>query len=355
MSGSDGGIRDERSRAVLRAAVETYISSASPVASGTLRKHSLTMSSAAIRAVMATLETGGYLAKPHTSAGRIPTTRGYRTYVDELMPEHVVDETRRARVSQMVDPGSGRRRLMRACSRALADATGLTGFAVCAPRSKERHRHVEFVRLGRSEVVAIFATWGGTVYHQRVSLETDVSQSELDRFQNFLNGRFAGLSFDEMRAMVQDELSEAQTRYSTLAARAFALSDRALPAEAEAQLDVVVDGHHHLLAFPEFATAEHAGPVLEELERRRTWVALLDAVLSEAITETITVLIGAENNVSGLQECAVVAVAVPWDDSAQGTVGLVGPTRLAYGAVISLLDYVRHHVMTTWPRRRYSA
>lgn len=341
-------IRDERVRSVLRAAVETYIDSASPVASRTLNRTILPISSAAIRAVMAGLESSGHLVKPHTSGGRIPTVLGYRAYVDQLLALADVPEDRRARVQAVLEHDTETRRLMRACVLALVDSSELTGFAVSAPTQRARHRHVELVRLRPKEALAIFCTLTGTVHHHHIVSDVDTAQSELDRIQNFLNARFEGLTFDGMRQLVDDEAEQTTRCYSTLAARAFALVGRALREGEEDELDVVVAGHHHLLACPEFADGALAGPVLESLERRETWRELLDKTLSES---GVTVLIGEESENDGLQDCTVVAAAVPWERGVEGAVGLVGPTRLAYGAAISLIAYVRRYILAAWARR----
>ncbi|MFT7623022.1 MAG: heat-inducible transcriptional repressor [Myxococcota bacterium] len=345
-------IGDERSRAVLRAAVETYIHSSAPVASKALNRTGLPLSSAAIRAVMAGLEESGLLVKPHTSAGRVPTQRGYRAYVDRLMAVADVSDERRDRVQRILSYESETHRLMTSCVNAVVQATGLPGFAVSAPQQQERHRHVELVRLRPGEVLAIFASRSGRVVHRHVRLKLDISQGELDRFQNFLNARFDGMTFEQMRALVDRELKDAEERYRALSTRAFELTSAALPDDTDGPIDFVVSGHHHLLSQPEFADAAIAGPVLEELERRKTWKHMLDVALSE---QGIVVMIGSENDVEGLRDCAVVATALPWGHGVDGTLGIIGPTRLAYGAAISLIDYVRQNVLSHWMRRRYPA
>lgn len=341
---------DDRSRAVLRAAVEKHICTGEPVASRSLERGNLQMSSALIRAVMSRLEADGFLFQPHVSAGRIPTQSGYRVYVDQLMAPGCLASGGDQALRELTSAEKALKGIMRECVLALARVTGLASFAVSAVSGQYRHRHVELVRLRRAEVLGIFATTCGTVYHRVVSVERDIPQHELDRFANYLNERFAGLTLSQIRTMIREELEQVEQSYQTLRARAFALSQRTLPDEpAHNDVEVVVGGQHHLLAMPEFADPSTAGPVFEDLERRATWVALLDAAMGES---GVTVMIGAENPAIGLHDCSVVATSVPWDEGLDGTVGLVGPTRLAYGTAIATLELARQSVMAA-RRRRY--
>ena len=332
---------DDRSGSVLRAAVEHYIVSGEPVGSRALNKSALPFSSAMIRAIMARLEASGHLSHPHTSAGRVPTDQGYRAYVDALMAPNPLSEEQRRHLADLVGSATTERRQRTNASAAIAAATGLTGFALSAPGVDEVHRHMEFVRLRRGEVLGIVATREGAVYHRVVSVEEDISQSELERFQNYLNERFEGMTLREIRATIAEELERAKASYTSLCSRAMTLSSQALPPEAEREVDVVVGGHHNLLQLPEFSVGTRAAPVLEELERRQTWLSLLDATLRDV---AVRLFIGQENAVDGFRSCTVVAAPVRWMDGAGGTIGLVGPTRLPYRAVIALIEGLRRQL-----------
>lgn len=299
---------------------------------------------------MARLESDGYLVKPHTSAGRVPTTRGYRVYVDRLMSPARVPTEGAGRLHDAVSDEPSLSVVMRTIVSTLAEVSGLTAFALAAPQeTDERHRHVEFVRLKRGEVLAIFATWSGRVHHKHLAIELDVSQAELNRFHNYLNARFAGLTLGEIRELVQDELRTVERRYSTLASRALSLSQQAMPESDERVIEVVVTGQHHLMSWPELAIADVAGGVLEELERRQTWVQLLDAI--DLAESSVTVIIGAENDVQGLQPCAVVAAQMPWENGVVGSIGMVGPMRLSYASAIAMLTIARDRVLSHRLRR----
>ena len=342
-------IASPRSQSVLRAAVEEYITSAEPVASRTLNRQWLRISSASIRAVMAELTRDGLLFQPHTSAGRIPTDLGYRVYVDDLMPPGVPVMTGAG--LQLSDDVSLRRRL-RLWSETLAGLTGLTAFALAIPRDDARHRHIELIRLRASEVLVIFATWDGGVRHRVVQTSADVPQADLDRFTNFLDERLAGKTTAEVRSQIRAELDECREQYTTLRRRAFELAQAGIPTD-EREVVAVVGGQHHLLEQPEFSSADVLRPILAQLEQGDTWEQLLTATLRA--TEGVTVLIGEENHPKGLQACAVVAVEAPWDDGIHGTVGLVGPTRIRYATVVATLKLVRQRVTEAMARRRACA
>jgi len=335
-------VTDSRDRAVLRASVEEYIESGEPVASRTLNRKALPLSAALIRSIMARLETRGLLFQPHVSAGRVPTHQGYRVYVDQLMTQSPLEQHLKRRIDSFfaahgVESGG----VLDSAASAIADVSGMMGFAVRAPLGDAIHRHIEFVRLESRRVLAIVATRSGVVYHRCVNLESDVSAAELIRFQNYLNARFEGLSLCEIRQIVAQELAEITSQYVTLQMRALALSEQVLPPLLDEKPQVTIGGQHHLLRFAEFSSNEKAHRLFQELECRETWIQVLDATLSE---RDVKITIGAENLIDGFSTCSVVAGSICRSDGLKGTIGLVGPTRLKYRTALAVLNWVRRHV-----------
>jgi heat-inducible transcriptional repressor len=338
---------DLRSRDVFRAAVETYIASAEPVASKTLVRP-LNLSSALIRGIMNGLETRGLLQQPHTSAGRIPTVAGYRHYVDELIvPANVSARLAPLRLSVERE---NTRTLMRACLAAMVGATGLTAFAVSATHDDDVHHYLELVRVGPKQVLATFVGRSGTVRQRLVKLEADLGEGDLVRFRNVLNERFNGTSLRRIHETLDDEIARARAMCAELELAALALSRLVLPDPAEPSLDVAVAGQHFLLGLPEFQVGLHAARVFEELERQETWLRLLQAVAS---SPGISVLIGHENPVDGLKDCAVVLTQVGWGDDQDGTVGIVGPMRMAYATVMATVEVMRASVAIASDSHRF--
>ena len=348
---------DERSQAVLRAAVEAYINSAEPVASRTIGRNALPMSSATIRSLMSRLETRGLLFQPHTSAGRVPTSSGYRYYVDELMRPVNLTSAQQGKAHISVH-GTSLRPLMRASADALASAMGLIGFAVAVSTDGDLHRHLELVRLRESQFLAIHATWSGAVFHKVVRPDRDISQHTLDRAQNYLNARFGGLTREATRALVDKERQEGTIVPGSLHDRAFQIACLALPEQFQQDIDLAVGGKHHLLSLPEFSSGAMAGPVLEALEPTDTWRTMLKAfranyddpdVPSLENTPETAVLIGPEVPIPELSTCTFVAGRISWGEGVDGTVGLIGPMRLAYATAIAVVGFLRNAV-----RRRTS-
>ena len=337
MATDSHAFRDERARAVLRAAVEWYIDSAAPVASRTLTRGGLSWSPATIRSVMNRLEEEGLLEQPHTSAGRIPTTLGYRAYVDDLMASmavRVAEDAVLRRVGAVEGFEPGPRRILDA----LVTGSGLPGFVLSAKAAPEVHRHMELVRLRRREVLVILATRAGRVHHRVLRLDVDVSQAELERFQNYLNGRFEGMSLSAVRRDVREELAHPDKQYASLRTRALQLTRQALEDEEPTDVEFVVAGQHRLLDAPEFTEGAAARPVLEAFEHRDTWRTLLDAMIED---DGVRIFIGREIPVGGLELCSMACALIRGSDARLDAIGIVGPTRLPYATVIALVDRLR--------------
>lgn len=364
---------DGRPRDVLHAAVERYIASAEPVASSTLSRP-LRLSSALIRSIMMGLEERGFLQQPHTSAGRIPTDLGYRFYVDELHTGVAAAEP--PNLLLVSAAREGLRTLMQAALAALTAQTQLTAFAIAATRDEELHHHIEFVRLDAERLLAVHLSSTGVVRRRVFTPPVPATDAQLEQFRNLLNERYRGLSLKQIRERLAAELaagsdadngSEDSDEQATTK-RALGFGDQSFPGGSEPALDVAVAGQHHLLGQPEFRLGTSAARVLEELERRETWLRLLDAMTSDAastgLIETsstfsasgvyasplhhggghVSVFIGRESGVDGLSDCAIVMAPIEWDADHSGSVGLVGPMRMAYAAMMATVDLLRNHL-----------
>ncbi len=240
---------------------------------------------------------------------------------------------------------------MQACILALSTATGLLAFAVSAAREDELHHHLELVRAGPRTVIAIFIGSSGSVRRGVAELDFEPSESSLEQLRNVLNEKFRGRSLASIRDTLQaDRAREASpaplTGDAELEATARSLSEALLPPLAE--LDVAVMGHHHLLAKPEFREGAMAARVLEDLDQRDTWLGLVDAVRQAPelrLDPDVRILIGHENPRDALAGCAVVVTQLPWTRQRRGSLGVIGPTRIAYRAVIGALAAVRAGVV----------
>jgi heat-inducible transcriptional repressor len=328
----------ERQQAVLRALVSAYVGTASPVGSGTLATLlSVPLSSASVRNTLSELTTMGLIAKPHASAGRVPTEDGLRLFVDRLLdPGEVAQYERRSLARSFDDvPADDAVQL---ASRVLSDHTHQLGFVVAPRLERLTLRQVSFVRLSTERVLAILVDAGGHA-HQRV-LESPLSgrafdQQELDRLSATLAERVAGCTLREAHDRLQVEVRSLRNRAGQLVETALLLGLRAAEAamEAPSESDLVIATRLALLDQPEFSDPDRVRELFTALERGERLVDLLEELLDG---EGVSVAFGEALDVHGLTGCAV--VAAPYADSA-GVLGVIGPARMDYGRIIPLVGY----------------
>jgi heat-inducible transcriptional repressor len=334
-----GGELDRREREVLRALVHDYIVSGEPVASQPLlARHDLDCSSATIRSVMADLEALGFLEKPHASSGRIPTTAGYRLYVDALLkvrPPSPQDRDRIERLAQEVsDVGS----LLEGTADLLHSLSHHAG-VVTTPRPKaDPVRHIEFVRLRESRVLAVFVSAARIVTNKLVQLEFAMEPAELERAANYLNeklqraGDEAGLA--ELRERILSDMRADQSALSDLLIKALALAEQSFAAEPTAER-VLHHGEESFLDAPEFADVQKARALLKAFAEKDRILRVLDRVLT---SDEVQIFIGAESEFAAVPDVSVVAAPYGQGDRVLGTLAVIGPTRMNYARVIPLVD-----------------
>ena len=323
-----------RAKKILHAVVSEYLATGEAVGSQTVtRRYGLEVSAATVRNVMGDLEEVGLLRHAHTSGGRIPTDRGLRYYVDTLLRVRSLstgekDEIRERFTSGTPDVSD----LMQRTSRVLRELSHLT-VVVQAPRpDSDTIDHVEFVRLRDEQLLAVIATSSGQIQNKLVPVDAPISPADLDRINNYLNTLVAGLTLDQVRARLADEIESDRAAHDQLMARALLLASAAVPAEAPST--VFVDGQSNLLSGS--TDLERAKVLLRTLEEKDLLVRLLDRTLS---APGICVFIGAEANLADLTDFSVVAAPYGGEGRALGTIGVIGPSRMNYSRVIPLVDF----------------
>jgi heat-inducible transcriptional repressor len=323
---------DTRAQILLKTLVERYIAEGDPVGSRTLSRYSgLELSPATIRNVMADLEEAGFIASPHTSAGRVPTQRGYRLFVDTLLTIRPLDQGAIAQLEGNLHPDHPQRLISQA-SQVLSELTHFAGVVV-SPRRSPAFRHIEFLRLSDSRVLLIIITPEGDVQNRILFTDRSYSPSELVAASNFLNQTFAGLTLDEIRRRVREELRELRADMLTLMTAALEAGSQALEESAETY---VVSGERHLLDSADLASNMARLRELFELFEKRT--ALLQLLDQSSRAQGVQIFIGAEAGLAPLDECSVVTAPYEVDGKVVGTVGVIGPTRMAYERVIPIVD-----------------
>ncbi|MGQ0545235.1 MAG: heat-inducible transcriptional repressor HrcA [Betaproteobacteria bacterium] len=324
---------DKRAQILLKTLIERYIAEGQPVGSRTLSRHSgLDLSPATIRNVMADLEEHGFIASPHTSAGRVPTPLGYRLFVDTLL---VIKPLRSEAVQRMegeLHPDSPLR-VIQAASQLLSQLTQFAGVVMSPRRRAVTFRQVEFLRLSEKRILLIVVTADGDVQNRILFTERDFSASELVEAANYINQNYAGRSFEDVRKHLQSELRELRRDMIQLMTSAVEAGNRAL---AEGGEQYVISGEHNLLSVQELSQdMKRLRQLFELFEKKTSLVQILDLSLRG---QGVQIFIGGESGFSAPDEVSVVTSPYKVDGEVVGTVGVIGPTRMAYERVIPIVD-----------------
>jgi heat-inducible transcriptional repressor len=341
-----------RAKKVLHAVVSEYLSTGDPVGSETVtRRYGVDVSAATVRTVMSDLEELGLLRHTHTSAGRIPTDRGLRYYVDTLLRVRSLSQFEKDGIRERVAPGGpDLQQVMQRTTRVLRELSHLA-VVVQAPRPEsDSITHIEFVRLRDNNLLAVIATASGQIQNKLVASEAPLSPSDLERVNNYLNGLVAGLTLTDVRARVAKEVEDERVAHldAQLRARALELVKAAVPEPSGTEPGLLVDGQSNLLAATE--DVDRAKRVLRTLEEKDLIVRLLDRTLS---APGICVFIGAEANFPDLTDISVVAASYGREGNEGrplGTIGVIGPSRMNYSKVIPLVDFTAEVITEALPK-----
>jgi len=318
---------------VLRAIVMDYIRTAEPVGSRTIsRKYGFSLSPATIRSTMADLEELGYVAQPHTSAGRVPTDRGYRFYVDALMDRPQLSRDEVEQIEHHVDPSRREmEELLREAGKLLSALSPYVA-VVLAPQ-ENRFRRVEFVPIAPDRVLVILLADTGLVHHKTIAVDEEMMQDELDRIARYLTDLLHGRSLREVRDLLLAQMAEEKAQYDRMLARALWLGAKALEAEPEA--DVYVAGAAHIADQPEFADIAKMKALFAAFEEKSKLVKILNECLTG---EEFKIFIGSEIPVQEIQGLSVIASPYRRGDRVLGVLGVLGPTRMDYGRALTLVE-----------------
>ena len=327
----------ERARHILRVLVEHYIREGQPVGSRTLsRSAGLDLSPATIRNVMADLEDLGFIAAPHTSAGRVPTAKGYRFFVDTLVRLQPMEELEVVRLqTQLEDQFRGDAKgIASAASSALSSLTSMAGVVTIPRQAHVTLRHIEFLPLSGRRVLAILVVNDAEVQNRILDLDRDHSEDELKQTANFLNEQFTGRDLAEVRSRLLADLDGTRESMNRLMLNSIAMADRAAPFGPD-KSGYVLSGETKLMNFQELSDVEKIQQLFEAFGQQREILALLDRSVA---AQGVQIFIGEESGYRILDECTIVAAPYTVDDQIVGVLGVIGPTRMAYERVIPIVD-----------------
>ena len=330
---------NERKKRILQAVVSNYILAADPVGSRTIaRTCRIGLSSATIRNEMADLEEMGYLSQPHTSAGRVPSQKGYRYYVDHLMPppdEIQAEEASAIDRSLNIDKMREIEQIITNASRALSLATNHTSLIMGPQYKKSTFRQMRILPLDEKKGLVVLITDTGFIKNKVIDLNQSLSPAELQQVVSYLNQKLYGLTIDQVTASLINELKRDLFRRMEILEQAFILLEESL--KEEQQVRVFLGGTTNILNQPEFKDVNKVKRMLAFFEQESLLFNILEQNLGE---EGVVVQIGSENAVEEIQECTLVTATYKINNKTLGTVGVLGPTRMNYARIIGVMRFL---------------
>jgi len=318
---------DERGKLLLKALVERYIADGQPVGSRTLSRASgLELSPATVRNVMSDLEELGLSVSPHTSAGRVPTAKGYRLFVDTMLT------VQHERLPELQIRPEQPQKVIAQAAQMLSSLSQFVG-VVMAPRRASVFRHIEFLRLSEKRVLVIIVSPDGDVQNRVIFTESDYTQSQLVETANFLNTNYSGLAIEQVRERLKAEVDSLRAEIAQLMQAAVSASSEVL---SESRDEVVISGERNLLAVSDFSSdMDNLRRAFGLFEQKTQILRLLD-ISSRA--EGVRIFIGGESHVVPFEELSVVSAPYEVDGQVVGTLGVIGPTRMPYDRMIQIVD-----------------
>jgi heat-inducible transcriptional repressor len=322
---------DTRAQTLLKALVERYIADGLPVGSRALSKISgLDLSPATIRNIMADLEQLGYVASPHTSAGRIPTPRGYRIFVDTLLTVQHIDE--HSVEARMRLPAQQPQKIISNAAQMLSSLSQFAG-VVLSPRRESVFQQIEFLRLSEKRILLVIVDPRGDVQNRMLLTDVDYTPSQLVQSANYINQNYGGLSFDEVRARLTSELRQLRDDMARLMQAAVEAGSEAMSDHSD---DMVIAGERNLLSVSDLSSNMTSLRQMFDMFEQKTGLMQLLDVSSKATG--VQIFIGGESNLVPMDEMSVVTAPYEVNGKIVGTLGVIGPTRMAYERVIPIVD-----------------
>lgn len=331
---------DKRKRSILQAIVDDYISTAEPIGSRTIaRKHDLGVSPATIRNEMADLELLGYIEQLHTSSGRIPSAKGYRFYVDSLLSPSQMSDKEIALIKNWYQQKTRHvEEVFQETAKILSRITSNISLVLVPQVSQCAFKYLKFLPFDESRAILVVVTDTGFVENKVIDIPSGLSFSELQRIAEHINKRLSGLSFDNIEASTLREIQNDMLIDVDLFETAMGILKQSLVVEKNERL--YLGGTTQLLSQPEFKNIDKVKSFLDMLEEEH----LLSNILQNQTNDGVIVTIGDENKYSGIQDCSMVQATYRMDGKVVGTVAILGPTRMDYGKVMSVLEFMHNHL-----------
>ncbi|HEV2915584.1 MAG TPA: heat-inducible transcriptional repressor HrcA [Pyrinomonadaceae bacterium] len=348
----DALMSDPRGQAILSAVIKEHLKTGEPVGSRTISDrfaHASGWSAATIRNVMGELEEAGLVEQPHTSAGRVPTDKGYRFYVDHMLGETRLSETDMAAINRFLGVRTGEKtasapdRLMEKTSHLLSALSENVGIVVSPSLADNVLHHIEFMHLADNRILVVLVSASNIVHNKIIRIDESLSQAELERTARYLNVEFAGKSLLAIRAEILELMREEKALYDKLLRNAMLLCDLSLEGEEATTGEVYVDGASNILTKPDFNDAQRMRELFRTFEEKSRLVKILNECVTrdQPFAGDVQVVIGREHIAPSMQACTL--ITAPYRiglGAATGALGVVGPMRIEYERVVAVVNYV---------------
>lgn len=345
---------DSRGQAVLSAIIKEHLVSGEPVGSRTLSDrfaHASGWSAATIRNLMGQLEEVGFVEQPHTSAGRVPTDKGYRFYVDNMLGEARLSKGDLAAINAFLgdlqnDASGASDRLMGKISHALSALSENVGIVISPSLADNRLQHIEFLQLADNRILVVLVSSPNIVHHKIIRVSDELTQEELEQTARYLNTEFGGKSLISIRAEIVELMREEKALYDKLLCNAILLCDRSLEGEEATSAVVYIDGASNMLDKPEFADAERMRELFRTFEEKSRLVKILNECITRdhSFPGEVQVVIGREHAAPSMQHCALITAPYWLGNEAVGTLSVIGPMRIEYARLMAVVNYMARHV-----------
>lgn len=330
-------LMNERAQHLLRVLIDRYIREGEPVGSRTLARDSrLDLSPATVRNVMSDLEEMGFVAAPHTSAGRIPTAQGYRLFVDSLLNIQPLNSNQVEELRQHLGAEADSAHLIETASNLLSDITRMAGVVTLPRHEHVALRRIDFLPLSQNRILVILVINEKEVQNRIIQTDRTFSASELETIANFLNAHFAGKDIHEVRTHLIEEMQQTRQDMNDLMLSVVSVAEKVFGGEdTPSDEDYVLAGQTNLMQFRELSDVDKLRELFEAFNRKRDILHLLDQCIC---ANGVQLFIGEESGYQVLDECSLVTAPYSAEGEVIGVLGVIGPTRMAYDRIIPIVD-----------------
>ena len=331
----------ERKQKILQAVIKNYLDTGEPVGSRTISKYTdLNLSSATIRNEMADLEELGYIMQPHTSAGRIPSDKGYRWYVDKLMNEKVqeVEEMK----EQMLEKADRMEQLLKQAAKVLANNTNYTSMISTPVYNRNKVKFIQLSQVDEEQLIVVVVMEGNIVKNQIVTLEEPLSNEALLKLNMLLNTTLTGMALEEVNLGLIARLKEQAGIHSSVMSSVIDAVANLI--QVRDDMEIYTSGTTNIFKYPELSDKESAQDIISAFEEKQQLAALVSKTMSQSENKDIQVFIGDETNVEKMKDCSVVTATYELGEGLQGTIGIIGPKRMDYEKVVDSLKTLKRQL-----------